>query len=449
MNTEELIKKSQEIFHNPNWDYSETVYKDPNTKIKIYCHAKDEFGNEHGYFEQSPYSHLAGHGCSKCAHRSMKYSVEEWLLKAKKINPHLDFILENYESQYQKVECICPKHGSFKRNAKTILQGMPCPQCESEKRYREKEDRIIEQCKKVHGDKYDYSDFVYHGMNTKSTVICPIHGPFQVRPSNHITNESGCPKCANEQNGIKHRMTTDMFIAKAKELHGDKYDYSKVEYIDNSTKVCIICPIHGEFWQTPHSHLAPQGCYLCGKEQIRLKQLPPIEEWEKRCRKQHGNKYIYEFPEEVDYYTKIKITCPIHGEFWQQVSNHANGQGCPKCKQSHLERNVELKLQEKQVDCDFQKRFDWLGKQSLDFYIPNANVAIECQGSQHFEKDKFYKDINVILERDERKRQLCQENGVELIYYLNEKYNKYVKDLGIPYFNDIDSLCEYIQGKTA
>ena len=248
---------------------------------------------------------------------------------------------------------------------------------------------------------------------------------------------------------MSKQISLEEFISQCNCKHNNKYDYTKVRFGKVKDKICIICPIHGEFWQTPHSHLAPQGCYLCGKEQIRLKQLPPIEEWEKRCRKQHGNKYIYEFPEEVDYYTKIKITCPIHGEFWQQVSNHANGQGCPKCKQSHLERNVELKLQEKQVDCDFQKRFDWLGKQSLDFYIPNANVAIECQGSQHFEKDKFYKDINVILERDERKRQLCQENGVELIYYLNEKYNKYVKDLGIPYFNDIDSLCEYIQGKTA
>ena len=75
MTTDNFIVKSKEIFNNPNWDYSETKYECPNVKVKIRCLNKDELGREHGYFEQEPYSHLQGHGCSKCSHRSSKYDL--------------------------------------------------------------------------------------------------------------------------------------------------------------------------------------------------------------------------------------------------------------------------------------------------------------------------------------------------------------------------------------
>ena len=141
------------------------------------------------------------------------------------------------------------------------------------------------------------------------------------------------------------------FIERAKKIHGDKYDYSKVEYVGNKIKVSIICPIHGEFWQLPNSHL--------------------------------------------------------------------NGIGCPSCSESHLEKEINDFLIENNIKFERQKRFDWLGRQSLDFYLPDYNVGIECQGRQHFVSDNFFKNIEEIIERDNRKKKLCDDNNICILYYSN------------------------------
>ena len=111
---------------------------------------------------------------------------------------------------------------------------------------------FIEKAKRIHGDKYDYSKTEYINATTKVCIICPEHGEFWMTPNNHThgTHPQNCPKCVG---GV--RSNTDDFIKKAKELHGDKYDYSKVNYVNNKTKVCIICPEHGEFWVTPSNHI--------------------------------------------------------------------------------------------------------------------------------------------------------------------------------------------------
>ena len=116
---------------------------------------------------------------------------------------------------------------------------------------------FIKKAKEVHGDKYDYSKVVYKGNRTLVTIVCPIHGEFQQKPSNHLSG-NGCPDCSGNK-----RLTTEDFIKKAREVHGDKYDYSKVKYVNTSTKVCIVCPEHGEFQQTPNDHLGGKGCPNC------------------------------------------------------------------------------------------------------------------------------------------------------------------------------------------
>lgn len=115
---------------------------------------------------------------------------------------------------------------------------------------------FIEKAKKLHDNKYDYSKAEYVNTNTKVCIICPEHGEFWQTPSNHLQGK-GCPKCKGKNK------TTEEFIEKANIIHNNKYDYSKVEYKSNRTKVCIICPEHGEFWQTPHEHLHGCGCPKC------------------------------------------------------------------------------------------------------------------------------------------------------------------------------------------
>ena len=133
-------------------------------------------------------------------------------------------------------------------------------------------EEFIAKAKLVHGDKYDYSKVEYVGALTKVCIICPKHGEFCQEANSHLRGQ-GCPKCKYE----KQTCTTDEFIAKAKKIHGDKYDYSKVEYVNDRTKVCIICPKHGEFWQTPNHHLSGCGCPKCGIENHCKNKLSCIE----------------------------------------------------------------------------------------------------------------------------------------------------------------------------
>lgn len=121
------------------------------------------------------------------------------------------------------------------------------------------------------------------------------------------------------------KLTTEEFVQKSREVHGDKYDYSKVDYKSGKDKVCIICPTHGEFYQAPSNHLRGQGCFGCSNS------VPTTKEFIKRAKEIHGSRYDYS---KVDYKgnkTKITITCPVHGNFEQQPANHLHGQGCPTC----------------------------------------------------------------------------------------------------------------------
>lgn len=122
----------------------------------------------------------------------------------------------------------------------------------------EKTIQFIKKAKQVHSDKYDYSKVEYVNANTKVCIICPKHGEFWQIPRRHIQG-SNCNKCTHH-----YTRTTTEFIQEAKKVHGDKYDYSKTEYVDTNTKVCILCPIHGEFWQLPPNHLKGKGCRKCG-----------------------------------------------------------------------------------------------------------------------------------------------------------------------------------------
>ena len=129
------------------------------------------------------------------------------------------------------------------------------------------------------------------------------------------------------------KLTTNEFIEKLKAVHGDKYDTRKVEYIDATTKICLICPKHGEFWIQPNNLLSGQGCRMCGIEKrAKKRKLYDNNTFKAEAEKIHGTKYIYNESEYVSCDTKLKIICPIHGEFWQTPYHHIHDRnGCPKC----------------------------------------------------------------------------------------------------------------------
>lgn len=121
---------------------------------------------------------------------------------------------------------------------------------------------FVLESRKIHGNKYDYSNVEYVNSYTKVCIICPVHGEFWQRPQDHIDKKQGCPKCSFDN----RKLTQDEFISKAKEVHGNRYDYSKVEYKGNKIKVCVICPIHGEFMVRPDIHLGGFNCKKCQLE---------------------------------------------------------------------------------------------------------------------------------------------------------------------------------------
>lgn len=207
-------------------------------------------------------------------------------------------------------------------------------------------EKFLEKCKKTHGETYDYSKVEYIDSKTPVCVICPEHGEFWQSPVSHVRG-NGCPVCANTRRG-KKTMNTELYIEKAKEVHSDKYDYSKVNYVNPDTKICIICPEHGEFWQLPYSHLTGHGCPKCNHKNLSLEEL--IVEFNKV----HNNYYDYSLVTKGKLKTKVKIICPKHGVFEQTATKHLKGQGCPLCwherhgempkvtKEEYIERANEI-----------------------------------------------------------------------------------------------------------
>jgi hypothetical protein len=124
---------------------------------------------------------------------------------------------------------------------------------------------------------------------------------------------------------------TEIFITKAKLIHGDRYDYGKVEYKNNEIKIKLICKEHGEFEQSPKSHLEGRGCNKCGINRIKKAITLSQDEFIKKAKEAHGDKYDYSKINYVNYKTKINIICPKHTEFSQTPKNHLDGQNCPTC----------------------------------------------------------------------------------------------------------------------
>jgi hypothetical protein len=128
-----------------------------------------------------------------------------------------------------------------------------------------------------------------------------------------------------------NQLNTEKFIEKSKSVHGDKYDYSLVDYKNSLTPVKIICPIHGEFEQIPKSHMKGMGCKQCGINKLSQSQRMSTQDFIKAANQVHKNQYDYN---KVDYkksLQKVIITCPKHGDFLQTPNNHLRGVGCPKC----------------------------------------------------------------------------------------------------------------------
>ena len=330
LTTKEFVKRAKEV-HGDKYDYSKTKYVNAGVKVCITC-------SVHGDFYISPHAHLGGQGCRKCG-----------------------------------IKITSIKNSEKPRN------------------------EFIEKARKKHGDKYDYSKVEYVNQHTPVCIICPEHGEFWQSPKQHLSSR-GCIKCSMPNRNL----TIEKFIEKAREKHGNKYDYSKVDSIKRGIKVCIICPEHGEFWQEPYKHLYGSGCRRCTEPNFGM----ILEEFIEKAREKHGSKYDYSKVEYVNQKTPVTIICPEHGEFEQSPAQHLKGQGCPNC--AGIRKAYKFNLLK-----EFESEYEL--KAFLENNDPNILLAILnniCETDPKFNPIK--KDIEKALENSEKEDPISK---------LEEKYS--------------------------
>ena len=313
---------------------------------------------------------------------------------------------------------------------------------------------FIEEAKKIHGDKYDYSLSEYKGATNKLKIVCPKHGIFEQTPSSHVHQKAGCPICGKEKATLSKTKTTEQFIKDAKLIHGDKYNYSLTEYKGNKKNIKIKCnKCNNIFLQRADSHIInKQGCPFCygnftktteqfikdaklihgdkydysesvyvnSKTKLKIKcnkcnniflQKPnnhllkngcPIcygthkkttEQFIEEAKKIHGDRYDYSETVYVNSKTKLKIKCIMHGDFLQRPNDHLRKNGCPICKESYGEKEIAKILKEKNIKYISQKKYNNLmdiEQLSYDFYVKDKNLLIEYNGEQHYKFNKFF-----------------------------------------------------------
>lgn len=321
-----------------------------------------------------------------------------------------------YINSNVKVKIECPKHGIFLKryhNHYKLKQG--CPKCSPHRGLTHKE--IISKFKGVHGDIYDYSQVLYINRDTKVEIICRKHGSFWQTPTNHITG-NGCKQCYIE----RFRKDTPHFINNAKKVHGDKYDYSRVKYKTLKTKVEIICRKHGSFWQTPNNHITGNGCPQCGLDDKQKTKAELNREFE-------SNKWNVDLNSYVNNRTKMSAYCPVHGKFDTLPKNLRNGHGCPKCTYSVSESEILLQQFIRYViNADIYTNVRGVitnekgNKCELDIAIPEYMLAIEFNGiywhtEQRGKGRKYH--LHKTIE--------CEKQGINLLHIFESEWKDSVK----------------------
>lgn len=323
-------------------------------------------------------------------------------------------------------------------------------------------EEFIAEARSIHGDKFDYSKTVYLTAKKHVTIICKIHGEFYQIASDHLRG-CGCPTCANKTHNTK------WFVAEATRIHGGKYTYEKAVYSGMPKKLIVTCAKHGAYNTTPLVHLKGHGCKSCYHDSTRLSK----DEFVTRSEKLHSGKYNYtkttfsivtdraiitcpihgdfeqeigkhlcghgcrkcqiegmrfsteEFIEKatkvhdgfysyskVEYstnYNDVNITCPKHGDFLQNPNNHLRGWRCPKCSNT-------VSSHEKQILEDFPE-FEQVNRtvihpQHLDLFSADYKLAVEVNGVYWHSEEKG-KDANYHLSKTDR----CLEKGIELLHF--------------------------------
>lgn len=270
---------------------------------------------------------------------------------------------------------------------------------------------VITQFKKIHGDKYDYSKVKYIKGDIKVEIICPIHGSFWQIPDGHKRGK-GCSKCTKNKT-----FKVEKIIKQFREIHGNKYDYSKIIYVNGNEKVEIVCPIHGSFWQTPKQHKRGRGCSICAKQAIKNTH-PHLLCYLKNKKDENLSKCACK---------KIRCICPDCGhekDIWLKNFT-ARGFICSRCSDgiSIPEKFMINLLMRLDIKFETQYNSSWSNSKRYDFYLPKYNMIIETHGEQHYRQSPRGRSLQEEQENDKYKKELALKNGIENYIVVDCKYS--------------------------
>jgi len=376
------------------------------------------------------------HICNQLKWQDKNRLKEEFVFKAKKVHfEKYNYDVSEYVNHKTKIKIYCNRCNEiFSQTPAGHLFGYGCRKCGwdfGHDKLRGNTEEFINKATKIHDDKFDYELVQYKNSLSKVQIKCnQCKTIFLQSPNEHLKGY-GCKKCADE----KLRSNTEEFILKAKDIHGDNFNYELVEYLKSNSVVKIKCNKCNEFFlQCPATHLKMKktACYKCSKIST--------EEWVDRAKKIHKQKYDYE----QTYYKNnkgiVKIKCNKCNTFFHQRADyHLRGYGCSKCNESKGEIRVAEYLLENNISFSPQKTFKTLRYKNplkFDFYIPEINVLVEYDGEGHYlpcfgsTPEIKQKNLENCQRRDKIKNEWAKANNIPL--------------LRIPYW-DFDRIEELIE----
>jgi Zn finger protein HypA/HybF involved in hydrogenase expression len=353
---------------------------------------------------------------------SIKVTTQSFIAKARNIHGDTyDYSKVTYVSAKQRVTFICRQHGEFIQQPTSHLVGVGCPKCgraRSAQATRLTLEEFLHKAKLRHGDRFDYAQVEYRNFDTKVTILCPEHGAFQQTPAKHLASK-GCTKCGRKHGAASKRIrSATEFLAKAKAVHGDRYDYTPTKYVGVFEAVTINCPDHGPFQQTPDNHIHDHGCPQCGIDTAAFTRRRTPQEFEAEAREVHGD--LYQYDQEHYSAQAVEITCKKHGPFQQHPQVHLTGCGCPKCglTQSKGERELFDYIKSIHPEAISGDRKLLQGTE-LDVVIPSIKLAFEYNGLYHHSEARPHRSGG---HRHYEKSQMAEAVGYRLIHIYEDDW---------------------------
>ncbi len=397
-------KQTQEDFiadckkqHDSFYDYQNTIYVGATGKIVVTCPI-------HGDFNIRANLHRTGSGCQKCSGKYKK-TTDDFITEAKMVHgDEFDYSQVVYKNNKTSVILTCKQGHTTSVIPQNHLNGTKCSVCSGN--YKWSQEEFVNKCAEVHNGFYTYEKTKYVGASDKVIITCQIHGDFVQQAHMHYSGQ-GCPKCKG------HNKTTEEFVTEARRVHGGTYDYSKSVYVGSKRKLMITCREHGDFQQSPNSHLRGRGCPVCSGNRPHT-----TESFKEAAIKVHGHKYCYNKVQYGKNNTKpVIITCHEHGDFEQRPMDHLEGCGCQKCNNyGVLEQELRTFIESLGFATIKDKQI--LDGKEIDIYLPEKKIGFEFNGLFWHSEARS----NNPKENHKLKTDLAATKGVRLIHVYEDDW---------------------------